>query len=64
MFEFRFIDSEFEALENLLKQSFANCDSQRPTWVYLGHDMWNLDLGTDSDSGTQTHPDDGEEAAR
>ena len=57
MFDFTFEDAELEALNNLLGGCFENNDAQLPIWVYLGRDVWTMDLGTDLHPDTSEHSD-------
>ncbi len=62
MFEFTFKDSEYEALNNLLGTCCENKDAQLPIWIYLGCDMWTMDLDVDQTPKNDGHPDEGDKS--
>ena len=56
MFEFIFDDAELEAINNLVWVDCENTSAELSHWIYLGHYVWKMDLGIDSQPDTSEPP--------
>jgi len=56
MFEFIFDDAELEAISDLVWVDFEDTSAERSDWIFLGHYVWKLDLGTDLHPDTSEPP--------
>ena len=47
MFEFNLNNNELEALDTLLTACVDREESTRPSWNYMGQDIWKMDFDGD-----------------
>ena len=48
MFEFDENDAELEAFDALLTACLESANTNLPTWLYNGQDVWKMDLSQDT----------------